>query len=233
MSQTQVSQQGLAGLAPALRKLLGKLGIAQEFDLVLHLPLRYEDETQLTSIAQAPAGRPVAVEATLLSCELMYRPRRQLVCKLQDDAGMLLYLRFLNFYPSQQKTLLPGKRLRLFGEVRPGFFGAEMVHPRYRIVGVNEPLPETLTPVYPTTAGLSQSALRKLIGIALAKSDLHDTLPEPLRIGLALLPFELAVRHLHSPPPSASRGWRGSSGMGNIFRTFSPTITSKSGPPAS
>lgn len=191
-----------AQFAPALRKQLAQLGLQHKFDLVLHLPLRYEDETVLTPIAEARAGAPVAVEAEVLSSEVMYRPRRQLVCKLADASGML-YVRFLNFYPSQQKSLSPGKRIRLFGEVRPGFFGGEMVHPRYRIVREAEPLPESLTPVYPTTAGLSQNALRKLIVEALAESDLSETLPADLREDLQLVSFAEAVRYLHFPPADA------------------------------
>ena len=195
--------EAFAELQPALRKQLAKLGLHGDFDLVLHLPLRYEDETVLTPIASAQAGQPVSVEAEVISTDVMYRPRRQLVCKLQDESG-LLYVRFLNFYPSQQKSLAPGKRVRLFGEIRPGFFGGEMVHPRYRLVRPGEPLPDSLTPVYPTTAGLSQNVLRKLIAQALARCDLRDSLPADLREGLQLLPFELAVRYLHAPPPDAN-----------------------------
>jgi ATP-dependent DNA helicase RecG len=195
-------QEPFAGLAPALCKQLAKLGLRQDFDLVLHLPLRYEDETVLTPIAQAVEGKPVAIEATLLSAEVMYRPRRQLVCKLQDDSG-LLFVRFLNFYPSQSKSLQPGRRMRLYGEVRPGFFGGEMVHPRYRLVAPGEALPDALTPVYPSTAGLAQSALRKLIAQALARCDLRDSLSADVRDSLKLIPFEDAVRYLHAPPPGA------------------------------
>ena len=75
------------------------------------------------------------------------------------DASGALVLRFFNFYPSQaQAARRPARACALFGEVRPGFFGAEMVHPRYRVVRGREPLPESLTPVYPTTAGLGAGA---------------------------------------------------------------------------
>ena len=86
-------------------------------------------------------------------------------------------MRFLNFYGSQAKALVAGARVRAFGEARPGFFGAEMVHPRYRIVRADTPLPEALTPIYPTTAGLPQAALRRLIAQALAQCELDETLP--------------------------------------------------------
>jgi len=179
---------------------LAKLGIHTQRDLVLHLPMRYEDETTLTPIGEAREGQPVQVEGEVLSCEIAYRPRRQLVLKLRDPTGVL-FIRFLNFYPSQQKALVQGAVVRAFGEVRPGFFGGEMVHPRYRVLRGPEPLPDALTPVYPTTAGLPQQALRKLIDQALATVDLSDTLPEDVRKRLGVCGFEEAVRVLHHPQP--------------------------------
>ncbi|HEX9179452.1 MAG TPA: ATP-dependent DNA helicase RecG, partial [Burkholderiales bacterium] len=108
---------------------LAKLGVRRPFDLVLHLPLRYEDETRLTPIAEAPPGQPVQVQGEIVHADIMFRPRRQLVCQVKDATG-LLFIRFLNFYPNQAAALAVGARVRLFGEVRPGFFGEEMVHPR-------------------------------------------------------------------------------------------------------
>ena len=155
--------QGWGGIGSRLASHLGKLGIHCPADLLLHLPLRYEDETRLTPIARVRPGLPVQVEAEVVDCEVVQRPRRQLVARLSDASGTLV-ARWLNFYPSLQKQLVPGTRLRLYGEVRGGFFGDEMVHPRVHVTSADEPLPEALTPVYPTTAGLAQSALRKLIG---------------------------------------------------------------------
>jgi ATP-dependent DNA helicase RecG len=181
---------------------LAKLGLRTDFDFVLHLPLRYEDETRLTAIGDARQGATVLVEGDIVSSEVAYRPRRQLVLKVRDRSG-LLFVRFLNFYPNQARTYTAGRRVRLFGEVRPGFFGDEMVHPRVRVVTAVEPLPQSLTPVYPTTAGLSQQTLRRLIDSALARTDLSDTLPEAIRSRYGLEPFAAAVQVLHRPPPAA------------------------------
>ncbi|MSQ89270.1 MAG: ATP-dependent DNA helicase RecG [Betaproteobacteria bacterium] len=189
--------------APALAKKLAKLGLRSSQDLALHLPHRYEDETRLTAPELAPAGKPVLVEARLERAELAYRPKRQLVVHAEG-----LVLRFLNFYGSQLKALQraaeEGLLVRAYGEVRPGFFGAEMVHPRYRVVPVGEPLAQALTPVYPTTAGLSQYALRKLVLEALDEALLEDTLPEPLRQRHALAGIAESIRALHRPAPDAS-----------------------------
>jgi ATP-dependent DNA helicase RecG len=164
------------------------------------LPLRYEDETHLTPIRDALSATTVMVEGTVLSCEVMYRPRRQLVCQIEDASGML-YMRFLNFYGSQVKQLAEGVRVRVLGEVRQGFFGAEMVHPKYRTVKDATPLAEALTPVYPTTAGLQQPTLRKFIAQAMKLTELTDTLPAPLLAKLKLAPLKPSVTTLHFPTP--------------------------------
>ncbi len=181
---------------------LAKLGIAREFDLVLHLPLRYEDETRVTPIANAPPGLPVQVEGTVRSTEIVYRPRRQLISRIEDPTGELV-LRFFNFYGSQAKALEPGASLRAFGEVRTGFFGGEMIHPRFRVLHGATPLPTALTPIYPTTAGLGQAALRRLIEGALARAQLDDTLPEEVWRRLGLCGFREAIYTLHHPRPGA------------------------------
>ena len=186
----------------SLQPKLAKLGLHTSSDLLLHLPLRYLDETHLYPIADAPFDREIQVEGEIVHAEARFRPRKALVCQVRDASGEL-FVRFLHFYPSQIKALVPGKRLRLFGELRRGYFGAEMVHPQYRIVGAVEPLAEALTPVYPTTAGLSQRALRKLILEALAAVDPGDTLPDELRRRLELPGFAESLCYLHQPPPDA------------------------------
>jgi len=189
-----------AKIPPATLAKLAKLGIHHRADLLLHLPLRYEDETQLSSIVSVQPGETAQVQGIISHCEVMYRPRRTLVCRLRDGDGELI-LRFLNFYPSQQKQLAEGKQIRAIGEVRMGYFGLEMVHPKCRTVEDDTPLNTSLTPVYPTTAGLGQATLRKLITNALEKLSLLDTLPEALRKRLKLAEFEGSLRLLHNPPP--------------------------------
>lgn len=174
----------------------------READLLLHLPLRYEDETQLTAIASAMPGQTVQVEGEVEHAEVTFRPRRQFVARLRDDSGTLT-LRFLNFYPSITKQLEVGRRVRAFGELRGGFWGEEMVHPRIVAVEPGEPLPQAMTPVYPTTAGLAQSALRKLVTRAFERCTLDDLLPEALRRGLHLPGWERSLRFLHQPTPEA------------------------------
>jgi ATP-dependent DNA helicase RecG len=186
-----------------------KLGLRSRIDFVLHLPLRYEDETALTKPEAAPPGKPVQIQARVQRAEVAYRPRRQLIVHAEG-----VVLRFFNFYPSQlrqfQRAAEEGKAVRAFGEVRAGWFGAEMAHPRYRIVTADEPLPEALTPIYPTTTGVRQAELRERILEALDTEPLDDTLPQALRKAHDLMSFAECVCLLHRPQPGThlEAAWR-------------------------
>lgn len=190
----------LSNAQKALNK-LAKLGLRSDMDLALHLPLRYEDETQVMSIHDASlrGTQVVQVEGVVSKSDVQFRPRRQLVVTIADDSGPLV-MRFLNFYGSQATQLAEGVRVRVRGELRHGFFGAEMVHPTYKVVLEGAPLPTALTPVYPAGEGLSQAYLRKAIAGALSRIDWRDTLPPALLAELKLDGFEASVRQLHNPP---------------------------------
>ena len=181
---------------------LARLGLSSDIARVLHLPMRYEDETQVFLIQDASRmhGTTVQVEGVVTDSDIQYRPRRQLIVKINDESGMLT-LRFLNFYGSQVTQMAVGKHLRVRGEMRHGFFGDEMVHPTVKAVEPGAPLPQALTPVYPAGEGLSQALLRKAITDAMSRIDWRDTLPESVRTSLQLLAFEPSVRLLHNPPP--------------------------------
>jgi ATP-dependent DNA helicase RecG len=188
-----------AKISPATLAKLAKLGIRHRSDLLLHLPLRYEDETELVSIADAQPGETIQVQGVITHSEILFKPRRTLVCRLQDN-GEELYLRFLNFYPSQTKLLAVDRQIRAIGEVRMGYYGLEMVHPKCRAVGDETPLQTSLTPVYPASAGLSQATLKKLIANALEVLPVADPLPEIFRNKLNLLGFLESIKLLHNPP---------------------------------
>ncbi|WP_174904868.1 ATP-dependent DNA helicase RecG, partial [Burkholderia latens] len=182
---------------------LAKLGLTRSIDLVLHLPMRYEDETTLTPIGELLPGGVAQTEGVVFDNEVAYRPRRQLVVKIRDDDGDQLVLRFLNFYGSQVKQMAVGQRLRVRGDVRGGFFGMEMVHPAVRVVEADAPLPQVLTPVYPSTAGVSQAYLRKAIENAVERTPLPELLPPEIERDylkpLGVPTLAQAVRILHHP----------------------------------
>lgn len=181
---------------------MDKLGLLRDIDLALHLPLRYEDETKLTWLRDARDGQTVQIEGVVRDNRIEMRGRRQMIVKLDDGTGEVL-LRFLNFYGSQQKSWGLGMRLRVRGDVRHGFFGREMVHPTVRVVQEDTPLASSLTPVYPTSAGLPQAYLRKAVTAGLFRAQLDDIVP------VSLLPgrwpsLRESLHFLHHPSPEVS-----------------------------
>lgn len=189
-------------LNTALKQKLGKLGLLSDFDLALHLPLRYEDETRLLPIAELTAEQTVQIEGVVITHEIQSKPRRQLVCQLQDTSGIIT-TRFFSFYPSQITSWTIGNRLRVLGEVRAGYNGLEIIHPKYRIVNGHQVLPTTLTPVYSTVAGLGQQTLAKLVVRALAHIKqnklLAEILPSAILKAHQLPGLEESITFLHHP----------------------------------
>jgi ATP-dependent DNA helicase RecG len=185
-----------------MQKALVKLGLRRDIDLALHLPLRYEDETRIGRLADACDGDLLQIEATVTASEVTFRPRRQLLVTVDDGSDTCTF-RFFSFYPSQQKALAVGARIRARGEVHGGFAGWTMVHPSVQPAGAE--LPTALTPVYPGTAGLPQMYLRKAVLGGLARADLSETLAPGLAPG-PLWTLHDALAFLHRPAPDVSLG---------------------------
>jgi len=182
----------------SVRSKFERLGLTTPESLILHLPLRYEDETQIQVISALRPGMSAQVEGEIVRSDVILKPRRQLTAVLRDDTAEV-GLRWLTFYPSQLTQMQAGKRWRVRGEVRGGLYGYELIHPRISAPGA--PLSVALTPIYPTTEGLSQPSLRKAITQALSSAAMQDTLPAALIEKLNLMPFEEAIRTLHAPTP--------------------------------
>ncbi|KAB2924324.1 MAG: ATP-dependent DNA helicase RecG [Candidatus Contendobacter sp.] len=195
----------LKGVGPKLADRLCRLGIRTVEDVLLHLPLRYQDRTRVTPLGQLRPGEEAQIEADLVSSEVTARGRRFLLCHLADGTGTLT-LRFFHFSPAQEQLFgRPGARLRCFGEARQGYAGLEMIHPECRRLGPDAPpVDDRLTPVYPATAGLQQFTLRGLVEQALAHLDAATLLPELLpaewRTRLQFPSIAEAVALLHRPP---------------------------------
>ena len=193
---------------------LQKMGLNSPMALALHLPSRYEDETELLTIEEAIAqGRYASAQTqgVVIRNQVLFRPRRQMIVTIEDETETL-NLRFLNFYPSQQKQMAVGVHIRVRGEVRDGFQGSEMVHPTVRAVAPDAPLPNSLTPVYPASVGVSQTVIRKAVTQALRDPSLQESLAEflPKRLMAELLPsndwpnLQSAITYLHQPPAEAN-----------------------------
>ena len=188
----------------APQKALEKLNLRRDIDLALHLPLRYEDETRIVKLVEAREGDMAQIEGEVTAQEVAYRPRRQLLVTLHDGTDSCV-LRFFNFYPSQQKALAVGTKVRARGELRGGFLGWTMMHPHTR--SASGELPTALTPVYPTTAALPQAYLRKAVLAGLKRAELSDTLPDEVAATLKLRPLwtlKQALEFLHHPTPDVS-----------------------------
>ena len=188
----------------APQKALRKLGLVRPIDLALHLPLRYEDETRIVRLRDARDGDTVQIEGEVTHQEVTFRPRRQLLVSLNDGTDTVV-LRFFNFYPSQQKQMAVGTRIRARGELRGGFAGLTMMHPTVRAAG--GALPQALTPIYPTVAQLPQPYLRKAVLAGLAQADLSETVPPEVlsEIGhLRLWDLRKSLSFLHQPTHDVS-----------------------------
>lgn len=197
----------LKGVGAALASRLENLGIATVQDLLFHLPLRYEDRTQVVPMGALQAGQRAVIEGDIQLSEVVFRGRRQLLCRIADGSGGLL-LRFFHFSNAQQAGLARGVRLRCFGEVRRSAAGLEMVHPEYRRVSVEsgDSHHESLTPIYPATEGVQQGRLRQLTGLALAelrKNSIRDWLPPETLPNRELPSLRAALEYVHRPPPDA------------------------------
>ena len=196
----------LKGVGPAIAEKLLQLGICNVQDLLFHLPLRYQDRSRITPIGALQSGQEALVEGRIRGVDVALGRRRSLVCRIEDDTG-LLTLRFFHFSTAQRKRLESLEQIRCFGEARPGRSGLEFYHPEYTSGGDNtEALDQKLTPIYPTTQGLHQGSWRKLTDAALALMHQYppqellsaSILPEALRISLSD-----ALLLLHRPPANA------------------------------
>jgi ATP-dependent DNA helicase RecG len=202
-----VSVTALKGVGAALAEKLANVGLETLQDVLFHLPLRYQDRTRIVPIGALRPGQDAVVEGVVVGADVVMGRRRSLLVRLQDGSGTLS-LRFYHFSQAQKEGLKRGTQVRCYGEVRPGSSGLEIYHPEYRALSGSEPIAveQTLTPIYPTTEGLTQQRLRALSEQALARLGPHslpDWLPRELADDYQLSPLDQAIRYLHRPPPDA------------------------------
>jgi len=195
----------LKGVGSKVAERLHKIGIQQVQDLLFHLPLRYQDRTRLHPLGSVRLHQECLIEGTVKLSQVKFGRRRSLLCHIEDGTGSLV-LRFFHFSKTQQQQLSQGARVRCFGELRNGPSSLEMVHPEYKVIAAEGfvPVETELTPIYPTTEGLHQLSLRKLLKQALAcldKSSLPELLSETNRLHpVAHYSLTDAIRYVHQPP---------------------------------
>ena len=194
--------RSLKGVGPSLETKLNNLDIYNQTDLLFHLPSRYEDRTAIKKIGALESDTEVQVEGEILLSSIAFRGRRMLMVQISDGTGIMA-LRFFTFNKYQKDALKKGLMVRCFGKTRKTTAGIEMIHPNYEILDPKKrrALPKTLTPVYPTTQGLSQGELRSLMTQVLKNrlDNLEDLLPTSIASELNLGSLDEALKETHSP----------------------------------
>ena len=192
----------LKGVGPVLVSKLQKLKVHNQYDLLFLLPIRYEDKTSLHKISALVAGEKALIQGFIVLTTVVYRGRRMLISQLSDDTGIIT-LRFFNFSKQQARRLAKNTVVRCFGQTRKTASGLEMIHPEYQIINPENPAPleAGLTPIYPTTEGLQQGRLRKIVRAALEQQidTIEELLPASIVKELGLVPLTESLREIHQP----------------------------------
>lgn len=192
----------LKGVGPALVSKLQKLKVHNQYDLLFLLPIRYEDKTSLHKISALVAGEKALIQGFVVLTTVVYRGRRMLISQLSDDTGIIT-LRFFHFSKQQARRLAKNTVVRCFGQTRKTASGLEMIHPEYQIINPENPAPleAGLTPIYPTTEGLQQGRLRKIVRAALEQQidTIEELLPASIVKELGLVPLTESLREIHQP----------------------------------
>ena len=205
----ELGVDSLKHVGPRVAERLAAIGVRTVQDILFHLPLRYQDRTRVTPMGALRAGEDRLVCGKVELSEVRSGRRRQLIGIIADGTGRL-GLRFFHFSQAQARDLARGVRVHCFGEVRRGPQHLEMVHPEYRIITGDAPVPvaDALTPIYPTTEGINQGIWRRLTDQALDlltdKYAPQEFLPSELTTSLRLPDLAEALRLLHRPPPDMS-----------------------------
>ena len=200
--------QHLNGVGKRISERLAHLGIHHVQDLLFHLPHRYQDRTRVYPLRDLLPGEHVVVEGEVESVATPKIGRTRLLCRMKDDSGRLS-LRFFYVNSLQRQTLRVGAKIRCYGEIRMGVQGLEMIHPEYRIISdaVMVPVEENLTPIYPTTEGLSQLMFRKLtqqaLDLLIKGGSLNDILPIDILQTYTFPALKDALQFVHRPPTDA------------------------------
>lgn len=192
--------QYLKGIGPRRAKLLAKMGLTNEWELLHHFPRKYEDRSQLKSLRELIIGEKETTVALITRVEEVKPKRGLLILKayLQDEKGVAIALWYNQAY--LKKQLLPGKKIILTGKVQHRFGNLEIQVSEFELVTEEESLHTgRIVPFYSTTAGLSQKFWREIQGQVLDKIRLEEFFSEDIRQEYALIPIKEAMEEIHFP----------------------------------
>ncbi|MBX4180970.1 ATP-dependent DNA helicase RecG [Sodalis sp. CWE] len=197
-----ISLSALSGVNQILAEKFFRLGIKNIQDLLLYLPIRYENHAKVLPIRKALSGMAITVQGKILNSKISYNPKRMLTCYLRDNNGEELSLRFFYFSKAMESNLSKGKWITAFGKVYHYKYSDEMIHPKYRVINKSHKmnLPKSLTPIYQTIKGLRQETFRKIIDQALKMLEIVPSIELlPRGVSYKLVDFQEALRTLHHP----------------------------------
>jgi ATP-dependent DNA helicase RecG len=201
--------QYVKGVGPNRAEALARVGVRTAEDLLLHLPLRYEDRRRFARIADLRPGMRVSVEGEVTAAGIRRARRMTLYeVRLADGSGQLKALWFNQ--PYLREVLPRGRRVVLYGAVERDTFGSRrlvMRSPQYETVEDEGAGPGVhtgrLVPVYEKLGPLTVKPLRRVLAglAAQVPVDLTDPLPPDVRSRLGVVGRGEAFRRVHLPGP--------------------------------
>ena len=181
--------QSLSGVGPKVEQALNRLGIFQFLDLLFHLPSRFEDRTKLVRVDDLRPGIPQLLQGEITTQSIITARRMQAILTFEDITGTAT-IRLFHFSRAYLSTLKRAETVRIFGEPRFNQGSIDFIHPEISVFNCEPPpLGNTLTPIYPTTEGLSQPKLRDIINQVIDKG-----------IDFYQLEELLDLEHIHNRP---------------------------------
>jgi ATP-dependent DNA helicase RecG len=206
--QTPVS--ALSGVGPKRAATLADHGITTVADLLLNLPLRYQDWRVRTLVSELTPGADAVVEGRLVG--LKERPmrgmrwRRMATGWLEGDGGMRIRVVWFNL-PAYMKGRMPeGSHVVMYGRVGATPEGAcEIIHPE--VFSLDGNLPPVLRPIYSVPPEIGQRIYAGLVAQALSGigNRIEGAMPAEVRVEANVMPVHEALRMLHQPPADAKQ----------------------------
>lgn len=191
----------IKGVGEARAKALARLGITDLRSLLSYFPRAYEDRRTYKKIADLVPGEMSCVCAVVAGEAKLSRVRKGLdLVKLRvvDETGALELTYFNQSY--LKNTFHTGDTYVFFGRAEGTPRRPQMTNPLFEREGAHQ-LTGRIMPIYPLTAGVSQSMLYKAIeqGLAACVDELSDILPEGVRLAHQLCHTRFAYENIHFP----------------------------------
>lgn len=194
----------ISGISNLVQEKLSALKIYSYWDVLLHIPIRYENLTETSTIEASNVGSKSLVEGEIIACDVLQKKTRQLRVVISDKTAYITLI-FLHFYPNYTSQYQIGRRIQAYGEIKVGIHGDKTIfHPKVKTVIEDLSLPKTFSPIYATTEGLKQYQIIKVINLALtyleeleAKFGKLITVPDNIILSNNLLSFSDSIKLLH------------------------------------